>query len=384
MSGAAVDAAKPHICFVAPDLYPVLVGDRSIPVVGGAEVQQCFLARGLRQAGYRVSVVTGDFGQPDECEIDGIRVLKIIRSTLNVPVLRYLHPRLTSIWRACRRADADIYYQRCASAVTGVAVAYANYAGRKAIFAVASDIDLLPGAANSNKAARDRWLFIYGLRRAAAVILQNPLQRQRLRDWTGREGVQIPSCYALPAQRAAAGGGYILWVGMMRTAKRPELVLELAARLPQLRFRLIGGPSSSGDADDYYRAIAARAQALANVEFLGFVPYADAEPHFDGAALLLNTSVIEGFPNTFLQAWARGVPSVSFFDCGARDAGGTLGAVVADSDALAAQLTSLMADDHARAALGARCLAYFNQHHHVSAALGRLQPLLTRLQQGPA
>ncbi|MYN47376.1 glycosyltransferase [Pseudoduganella sp. FT93W] len=373
--------ALPHICFVAPDIYPVLVGDTSIPVVGGAEVQQCFLARGLRQAGYRVSIVTGDFGQPDQCEIDGIRVFKIIRSTLNIPVLRYLHPRLTSIWQACRRANADIYYQRCASAVTGVTVAYANFARRKAVFAVASDIDLLPGKANSNAALRERWLFVYGLRRAAAVVLQNPLQQQRLLDWTGRQGVQIPSCYALPAQRSTAPGGYILWVGMMRLAKRPELVLDLAERLPGLRFRLIGGPSSSGDADDYFRHIEARARTLPNVEFLGFVPYAQAEQHFDGAALLLNTSVIEGFPNTFLQAWARAVPSVSFFDCGARDAQGTLGAVVPDVDAMVAQLALLMGDDAARAALGQRCLDYFQHKHHVSAALSKLQPLLAQLQE---
>lgn len=378
------DGSKPHICFVAPDIYPVLVGDRSIPVVGGAEVQQCFLARALRQDGYRVSIVTGDFGQPAETEVDGIRVIKIVRAGPNIPVLRYVHPRLTSIWRACRRADADIYYQRCASAITAVAVAYARAAGRQSIFAAASDIDLLPGPANSNQSLRDRWLFTYGLRRAAAVVLQNPLQQQRLRAWMGRDGTLIPSCYTLPAKRGGGAGSYILWVGMMRLAKRPGLVLDLAERLPHLRFRMIGGPSSSGDADDFYRATEARARSLPNVEFLGFVPYADAEPHFDGASLFLNTSVIEGFPNTFLQAWARRVPSVSFFDCGARDAQGPLAAIATDLDDMAAQVEALMGDPARRDALGARCETYFNQRHHVSAALKQLQPLLTSLHRGRA
>ncbi|MYM26305.1 glycosyltransferase, partial [Duganella sp. FT135W] len=340
---------QPHICFVAPILYPVLVNDPATLVVGGAEVQQCFLARALCAAGYRVSVVTGDFGQPDEVMVDGIRVIKIRRSrfNLNLPVLRYLHPRLTSIWAALRRADADIYYQRCAAAASGVVVAFARWHGRRAVFAAASDIDLVPGPANSNKSWRDRQLFGYGLRRADAVLVQNPLQLRLLADWTGRRGTLVPSCYALPAPAPAPEvqppPQVVLWAGMMRVAKRPELVLELAARLPQLQFRMLGGPSLSGGSDDCYAAIQERARALPNVEFVGFVPYAQADRHFDEAAVFLNTSLIEGFPNTFLQAWARAVPTVSFFDCGAADADGPIGLLAADLDAMAAQLAALAA-----------------------------------------
>ena len=372
-------SAKPHICFVALDIYPVLVGDRTIKVVGVAEVQQCFIARALQRAGYRVTIVTGDFGQPAETDVDGMRVLAVQRSGLNLPGLRYFHPRLTSIWQALRRADADIYYQRCASAITGVVVAFARTYRRRSLFSAASDIDLLPGKDNSNKGWRDRQLFGYGLKHASAVVLQNPLQQQRLQAWTGRSAPRVASCYALPARRAASEPGLVLWVGMMRVAKRPELVLDLAERLPQLRFRIIGGPSSSGDADHYYQQMAARAATLPNVEFLGFVPYADAEPHFDAASVFLNTSLVEGFPNTFLQAWARAVPSVSFFDCGARDAIGALGAVVPDLDAMAAALQQLATDAAARAALGARCRDYFNAHHNVDVAITTYEQVLADL-----
>jgi glycosyltransferase involved in cell wall biosynthesis len=379
-----VDPAKPHICFVAPDLYPVLAGDRSIKVVGGAEVQQNFMARGLRQAGYRVTVLTGDFGQPERTEIAGIEVLRMVRSGASLPGLRYLHPRLTAIWRGMRAADADIYYQRCASAITGVVVAFARWHRRRAIFSSASDIDLLPGKDNGNKGWRDRQLFTYGLRRASAVVVQNPLQQARYQAWIGRDALRIASCYALPAERAApAAEPLVLWVGVMRLAKQPELVLELAERLPQLRFRMIGGPSSSGDADDYYRRIEARARTLANVEFLGFVPFAEAETHFDQAAVLLNTSLVEGFPNTFLQAWARAVPSVSFFDCGAADGQGKLGAVVPDLDAMAATLAQLIGEPAARAALGRRCHDYYLRHHAVDATLAALEGLFGRLMEAP-
>jgi glycosyltransferase involved in cell wall biosynthesis len=48
-----------------------------------------------------------------------------------------------------------------------------------------------------------------------------------------------------------------------------------------------------------------------NIEYRGQVSPAEAQSVIRNAGLLLSTSNIEGFPNTFLQAWAEGVPIVS-------------------------------------------------------------------------
>src|SRR5947208_753453 len=78
---------KPHICFVAPYAWPVLARDPAIQVVGGAEVQQSILARLFAANGYRVSMITLDYGQPSPTVVDGITVHKAFSVAGGIPVL---------------------------------------------------------------------------------------------------------------------------------------------------------------------------------------------------------------------------------------------------------------------------------------------------------
>src|SRR4051812_18313418 len=142
---AAPSVRKPHICFVAPYAWPVLSRDPGIKVVGGAEVQQCGLARLLHRDGYRVSMVSLDYGQPNATVVDGITVYKSFRPDAGVPVLRFLHPRLSSMWRALGEAGADVYYQRSSAMWTGVVAEFCRRHGKRSIYAGASDNDFRIG-----------------------------------------------------------------------------------------------------------------------------------------------------------------------------------------------------------------------------------------------
>src|SRR5690349_4070143 len=113
-----------HVCFVAPYAWPVFAGDARIEVVGGAEVQQSILARLFAANGYRVTMICQDFGQPDRIEIDGVVVRKVFRGEDGIPVVRFLHPRLSTMWRMLREVNADIYYYRSASMWVGILDAF--------------------------------------------------------------------------------------------------------------------------------------------------------------------------------------------------------------------------------------------------------------------
>lgn len=365
-----------RICFVAPNLYPVLVGARDIPIIGGAEFRQAVLARAFAAAGYAVSVITQDFKQPDDLVIDGIRVLKTHTPQAGIPLLRYLHPRLTSIIRCLRKANADVYYQTSASHLTAVVAWHCRRTGARSIYGGASDTDFTRGGERMQY-ARDRWLFRWGLAHVDAIVAQTPRQATLVRERYQRHASIIRNPYAAPMQQREQRANLILWVGGIRAVKRPDRFIELARSLPQYRFRMIGGAvGDSAEAQAYFASIRERAAMLSNVEFLGFQPLAAVEPHFDEARVFVNTSEHEGFPNTFLQAWARGIPTVSYFDAGASADGTRAFLWVRDAVEAAASLVNLLTDVRAWNTLSQCCNDHFTQWHSTHKVVQQYAALL--------
>jgi glycosyltransferase involved in cell wall biosynthesis len=369
---------KPHVCFVAPDAWPVISRSTEIPVVGGAEVQQGFIARALVQRGYRVSMVCLDFGQPEPSVVDGITVYKAHRPDEGIPVLRFVHPRMTAVWRALRRVNADVYYNRTSSVVTALMAVFCRCYGKRSIYAGASDMDFIPGD-EEIQLTRDKWIFQFGLKRIDEVVVQNACQRRNFRRNYGREATLIPSTYVPPPDARADRAGHVLWVARMGPSKRPELAVQIAKRLAGHRVVMVGGPDSGREGEALYRRVAEAARDVPNLTLAGFVPYAHIDRYFDGARLLLNTSEFEGFPNTFLQAWARGIPTVCMLDTGSAEDGIAVSAVGRDVADTAAKAARLMEDDLAWHQASQRALRHFRRVHSVDAMLVRYEHLLTTL-----
>jgi glycosyltransferase involved in cell wall biosynthesis len=369
----SASAGKPHVCFLAPTTWPVISGNTRIRVVGGAEVQQSMIAPALARRGYRVSMICLDYGQPDRSEVDGVTVYNMHKPDEGIPGLRFFHPRLTSLWRALTRVDADVYYQRTAAVYTAFMAHFCNRHGRKSIYAGASDVDFLPGKEDI-RFTRDKKIFEWGVRNVDRIVTQNDVQQKQLFENYGIEGAVIPSCYVPPAGARVDRGGYVLWTASVRPSKRAELALEIARRLPNYRFVVIGGPDPDRKSQHYYASLVEAARALPNVEMKGFVPFSEAENWFNGARLVLNTSLYEGFPNTFLQAWSRGVPTVAFIDTGSRtkDGAPVYDSVQDVSDA-SWKVERLMRDDILWREASQRVNAFYRDNHSIDATLDRYE-----------
>lgn len=293
-------------------MYPCLTATQETNRIGGAEMQQLFIGSGLRQRGYSISFVTTDHGQPDRETIDGMTIYKTCREDDGLPIVRFLHPRITAIWQALKRVNADIYYCRAAGFLPAVLALFCGKYGKQFVFAGAHDTDFLPGK-ELIRFSRDRFLYHYGLRRSSAVIVQSEYQKNLLWRNYGIYGevirnVSVGEAKALPLVNRRL----VLWVSTIRKWKRPLLFIELAKAFPEERFIMIGGPD--GRDRELNEEVARGCAALPNMEFYGFQPFLKTEQYFDQCRVFINTSEMEGFPNTFLQCWRRGIPVISYVD----------------------------------------------------------------------
>src|SRR5688500_10726942 len=107
--------------------------------IGGVERQTSMLARWLAARGYDVTLVSWDEGQTDGEIVDGVRLLKTCARNAGVKHWRMLHPRATSLFKALRKANADIYYHNCAEVYTGLVALFCRRNNRKFVYSTAHD-----------------------------------------------------------------------------------------------------------------------------------------------------------------------------------------------------------------------------------------------------
>ena len=363
-----------RVCLVKLGALPVLDDANKHHRVGGEEVQHALLAKALMRRGVDVRVVVGDYGQSASAAYEGVQTIRSFREGAGLPVLRFVYPRWIKLWSALAKADADVYYLSCAGMELGLAAMFCQLHGRRLVFRVASDSDCDPHRLLV-RYRRDKWLYEYGLRRCDAVLAQSALQQDLLQRHYGLDSAVAEMLVERP-EPGDRGQPDIdaLWVANLRQVKRPDRFLTLARALPQYRFHMAGGPFPGEPG--LYRDIEQQAKSIPNLTFHGGVPYRDIGRLFDRARLFVNTSELEGFPNTFVQSWVRGIPVAATFDPDGVIGTHGLGASTVDEQGLISALPPLL-DDAARYARVQAAVRDFAAHRYNEDRV--LQPYLLSL-----
>jgi len=368
------------VAFVSPHAWPVIAGTDGSHF-GGAEVQQVLLARELVRLGcsvtfvVEVATVRGD--RSDGGSFPSARSASCELRVVGCPFRYFGGPN----WRfftdtpalvaTLRRVAADVVVLKGPKALLFGLGVHRRLFGGKLVKVVADVTDI-----SEPEPGLPAKLYTLGTRWMDAMVFQTEDQRERAMKVRGLSGVVIPNmAHKLPDGVVPFGDKEtdVLWVGSCARVKQPELLLALAAMLPDVRFEMI----MAGCTEPAWRdELVERASTRPNLRFSGPMPYEEAFRRFSAARVVVSTSQNEGFPNVFLQAWQLGIPVVSLrADPGAVIADRGLGRVAGGSlEQMAAQIRELLASDAERAACGQRALAYVEERHGAAAvAAGYLE-----------
>jgi len=155
-----------RVCFVMLKAYPVF--NREVKeIFGGAEVDFYYLATELaKDKDYDVSCIVADYGQP---RVEVRQDVTLISSVKNLQ--KYRLRDAWHLWRALRKADAQIYVRELSSLVTVECAIFTQLYRRKLVYRTAHTREC------DGTYLREHWFrgraFARALRYADKVITQN-------------------------------------------------------------------------------------------------------------------------------------------------------------------------------------------------------------------
>lgn len=321
--------------------------------VGGIAVQMSFWAKVFLSHGWSVYSLS----QEIETTQNGVTFVKYPRKG-------GLYGILLEVWLALvivLRVRPDVIICRGARRKMTFFLFWSRLIRSKFVFFGASDNDFKPEE-ELIVDKKSRLIYRIGLRCVKYFVLQNQNQVTLLQANYGKNHtLVIPNIWI--------EGGFdapevikdidLLWVGNFRELKRPTWFVELAKKYPEFRFVMVGGIYD----EELYHKCEEEASKCENLSFLGQTSFDNVNLLFRRSRLYICTSTIEGFPNTFLQAWANNIPVITTFDPGGVVRERKLGFVVIKYEDLCEKVEQFLYDLDTYHECTHLIKLYFNEEH---------------------
>ena len=292
-----------------------MLGDNS-GHIGGVERQVSIMSKWLAKKNHEISMIIWDDAKNKDMVINGVKIIKICNKNDGIKGLRFIYPRWSSLCRGLSRADADLYYHNCAEDVTGQIAIWCKIKKRKFIYSIASDMECKKDLPTLNK--REKLLYKYGIKNADQIICQTKKQNIMLKKiWNLNSIVLKMPCIGLKEndyiqkEPPSKNSCKVIWVGRISREKRLELFIEVAKEIKDIQFEIIGQPDEE---ENYTKRLIDSVNEIGNLNYFGRATRKQLENIYLNSSILCCTSLYEGFPNTFLEAWSYGLPVISTID----------------------------------------------------------------------
>lgn len=294
------------ICFVAPGAYPHFKHSK-LQYTGGAELQIYWLATELaKNSDFELCLIAGDYNQKPTEYIQNVKLIKYFSPQRPDSIQKKIL-QASRFLKILRHEKPNILISTANNSLAFLCSLYAKTTNCKHIHRIAHDKDT--GTERIKDFGFTARLYIYGLKYSDHIIVQNKLQKELLLKNFNKPSTLFRSLFPITKQKNT-DKKYTLWVSRYKKWKRPELFLRMAQEIPNQNFIMIC-PKARKESSPERNKLIQNASKINNLQFIDFVPFSEIQRYFNEASLFVNTSISEGFPNTFLQASQASTPIAS-------------------------------------------------------------------------
>ncbi len=210
----------------------------------------------------------------------------------------------------------------------------------------------------------ERKLFLYGVKKTEGIIVQNKTQESIVkRNFAKGKLIRLYNGHYI--RHFDNRKKYdVIFVATLKDFKRPELFFEVIRKINKpIKIAMVGKNFS----DEFLAAKVHKAISELNIDYYGEVEPEKVLQLTASSKILVNTSITEGFPNTFIQAWMLGVPVVSLKvdpDNLIKENG--LGIVCDDNIEYAAEkIEELLGNEHQYSVLSSKCKSFAIENFNI-------------------
>ena len=357
--------------------FCAVLGKYPKDVPGGAEYQSYQICKELSNRGYETHYVAHR-SETESFEVDeGINLHRLNRNTSSN--LRSKKHYLDDI-------DADVYYFRNKKDIT-LAALCSRYLTARVLYNIAHDYQCDSLLSLPKKRSLDVNGVISGVRLTYQkllygfpdeVLAQTQGQKNRLRTNRGIDAHYVGNGHPVPEPPFdKQSPPVVLWLASLKRWKQPEQFIDLAEQCSELecQFWIVGRPANK----ELFSEVSDRIETLDNIEYKGGCTVEESNEYISKASVFVNTSKVgmEGFPNTFVQAWLRETPVISLHKDVDRILADNVGGVLAGSKNELSRFTQKMIKDEGyRRTLAERSRTKAEESYSINNVCDRLLDLV--------
>ncbi|MFW9898238.1 MAG: glycosyltransferase family 4 protein [Candidatus Thorarchaeota archaeon] len=297
---------KIKICFVQTFTYAVF-NPASKAKIGGAEVDLYNIANELiKDNRFEVYFLVADFGQKPLEIYNNIKVIKGHSQKKNLK--NYLFSFFI-FYKKLAKINADIYLTANLSKYVGFTNFYCRIYKKIHIHRTEHQHQVdKPYLLKKILRGSSRYFFFYlGFKNVNYIVVQNEEDRATLKRTFNFPSMVIRNSYPINKVDIKKRDS-ILWVARCKRWKRPEVFINLAKEFPNEKFIMV---MPIADDKKYFENIKREASIVGNLQFIPGVPFSEIEDYYKNAIVFINTSLSEGFPNSFNQSMNSSTPILS-------------------------------------------------------------------------